>query len=39
MLNTVSRPEVKFRDLLKVKYENYSYSPTHMKVAFLKGVM
>jgi hypothetical protein len=32
MLNTVSRSEVKFRELLKVKYENYGYPLTYMKV-------
>jgi hypothetical protein len=39
MLKTVCRSEVHFRELLKVKYENYSYPLPHMKAAFLEVVM
>jgi hypothetical protein len=39
MLKTICRSEVNFRELLKVKHENYSYPPPHMKAAFLEVVM
>jgi len=38
MLKRVWRSEVKFGELLKVKYENYSHPLPHMKAAFLKVV-